>query len=106
MSTILITQIRQEVERRVAERLPSKILDAHIQYHSRRRIRPGCECNFCVEKRKATSYVGFCDNTLELTEYGPVDDIDALFKEISRKTREKKRRLVHINLDKAKREIL
>jgi hypothetical protein len=46
------------MEERVQKELLSRLLDAHIQWHTRRGIRAGCDCNYCLEKRIATGFIG------------------------------------------------
>jgi hypothetical protein len=46
------------VEERVQKLLIPKLLDAHVQWHTRRRLRHGCDCDWCIEKLVGTRYIG------------------------------------------------
>lgn len=48
MSTILI---RKRIEEEIARRLPVALLQAGVDYHTRRGIRSDCECVYCTYKR-------------------------------------------------------
>jgi hypothetical protein len=40
------------VETRVKEELVSALLSRGVDYHCRRKLRPGCDCDYCSHKRR------------------------------------------------------
>jgi len=50
--------ILDEVERRVAERLPAVLFERGILLHAKRSFSQGCDCEYCKIKREATFRVG------------------------------------------------
>lgn len=50
MSTI---SLRAEIERRISEALPARLLDISMDYHCRKGLRPGCTCEVCAIKRSS-----------------------------------------------------
>ena len=95
------------MEKRIAQKLPSAFLDAHIQWHTRKRLREGCDCDFCVEKRAGTRYIGytpfpFAQYKEEIQRLRQVPchnlDMEEIAKELVRKERERKRRIVRASL--------
>ena len=59
MSTIsALERIRLRIEAEVQSRVIERILDVGVVYHSRRGIRPGCDCEWCQAKRYATFKIG------------------------------------------------
>lgn len=64
--TSTISQIRRRVAQRASEELLGHLIDRAVQWHTRKGVRPDCDCTYCKTKRWATSYVGFTPNTVLL----------------------------------------
>lgn len=109
MSTTL-QRIRAEVEKRVKARLAGALVEAHIQWHTRKGLREGCDCNFCVEKKAGTRYIGYTPFPLgrykeELAKRSE-EDAREIAKEVVRKERDRKRGSVRAALLRSKQDIL
>jgi hypothetical protein len=107
------------VERRIAERLPEAFIEAHVKWHTRSRLRDGCNCNFCIEKRAGTRYIGCTpfpsvafksyvaqQKAICTVGYPPVDDINEMAREVVRRERMRKIKKVRERLEECKREVL
>jgi hypothetical protein len=55
---ITVDKIMQEVERRVAERLPARLLVMGVYHHTKHGFKVGCQCTYCDLKREATARIG------------------------------------------------
>lgn len=101
------------------ELLVPKTLDAMVAWHTRRGIRKGCLCSFCVEKISGTRYIGHTPFPVRglamfelqkqsalFPEYPPIDDFNEMCKELIRRERSRKRNIVRERLRIAKEEIL
>ncbi len=53
------SSIRNEVKRRVSERVIGVLIERAVAHHCRRGIRVGCSCEYCQAKRLATQELGF-----------------------------------------------
>lgn len=49
------------IEERAALALPGLLLDMETTRHTRRRTRPGCDCEYCYEKRYYTLRIAHLD---------------------------------------------
>lgn len=57
-STCLPERLKLRIEAEIKKRLISRILDIGVEYHTRKGIRPGCQCHYCQLKRRATQDIG------------------------------------------------
>lgn len=53
-----IQELRAEIERRIAERLPAVLLEKGVVSHAKYSYRRGCSCSYCRIKREATLCIG------------------------------------------------
>ena len=49
-----LQSLRDEIERRVAEKLPAALFEKGLVIHAKHSFRRGCDCNYCIIKREAT----------------------------------------------------
>lgn len=50
--------LREEIERRIAEKLPAALFERGLVVHAKHSFRRGCNCDFCIIKRTATDHIG------------------------------------------------
>src|ERR1700739_334889 len=53
-----LEKIKRRVEEILNKTFMEYLLTRIVEYHTRSGLRPGCDCSYCLEKRKATVYVG------------------------------------------------
>ena len=53
-----LEKIKMRVEEILSETFIEYLLNRVIEYHTRSGLRPGCDCSYCLEKRRATIYIG------------------------------------------------
>ena len=102
------------MEERARKQLPKDLLDTYIQHHTRRGIRAGCDCNYCLEKKVGTSYIGFTrppwwmwDSLKErLVPWHKEMEYDEIAEFLVKWERERKRSIVRARLKIAKEEVL
>lgn len=74
-----LDRLRIRIEVEVQRRLIERILDLGVVYHARRGLRPGCTCEFCVAKRKATNDIG----NMSFQRFSSREEVD-YFREMKR----------------------
>lgn len=103
------------MEKRIAEKVVEAFIDAHVKWHTRRRIREGCDCNFCIEKRAGTRYIGYTPfpfvsfkEEIGRLRQVPCHSLDTaeIAKDIVYRERQRKKKIVRERLNEIKREIL
>jgi hypothetical protein len=102
------------VEERVLKEMPKRLPDAYIKQHTRRGIRSGCDCNWCLEKKVGTSFIGRTSTPWwrwdelkdRLVPWYKEMDYDEIGEFLVKWERERKRNIVRERLKIAKEEIL
>lgn len=54
-----VSRMTKAVEVRVAASFPAALFDRMIEHHSRKGLRPDCDCDFCRFKRVATGQFSY-----------------------------------------------
>lgn len=93
------SRMKRAVEVQVAARFPAALFDRMIEHHSRKGLRPDCDCDFCRFKRAATGQFSYLRR-----RYGGVSwDGDQEFR--IREVVREKRRAVRADLNRIKADI-
>lgn len=102
------------MEETIRQRLPGAILNTYREHHTRKGLRQGCQCNYCLEKLVGTAFIGRTttpwwrwDGLKErLVPWYKEMDYDEIGEFLVKWERERKRNIVRSRLAIAKEEVL
>lgn len=84
-------ELRDEIEKRVLEKLPVALFEKGVKSHAKNSFRLGCSCDFCKIKRSATLMIGCANRATTRIRLAWGDSHYELIKQRKHKIREKLR---------------